>query len=243
MKVYAHRGNKAEYPENSLQAFTSAIELGVDGIEVDVQLTKDQHPMIIHDETLDRTSTGQGYLKDLLATQVKEFHLLNPDGSKSSETIPRLEEMLALFDSLDFKGELNIELKTDQFDYDGIEQLVLKTVGAKKRAYHIIYSSFNWHTIQRLKDLDPEADIALLIAEPLLPYLAHIPNFSPNALHIDFRLIGHLSNELKAAYPIRLWTVNGESELRRWLTSDEEIVEAVMTDHPKLAIALRKTKN
>lgn len=86
MKVYAHRGNKAEYPENSLQAFTSAIDLGVDGIEVDVQLTKDQHPMIIHDETLDRTSTGQGYLKDLLAAQVKEFHLLNPDGSKSSET-------------------------------------------------------------------------------------------------------------------------------------------------------------
>lgn len=243
MKLYAHRGNKAEFPENSLHAFTSAIELGVDGIEVDVQLTKDKQLMIIHDETLDRTSTGQGYLKDQLAAQVKEFHLLNPDGSQSSEIIPSLEEMLALFDTLKFQGELNIELKTDQFDYDGIEKLLLEIVGAKERAYRIIYSSFNWHTIQRLKALDPEADIALLIAEPLLPYLEQIPNFSPNALHIDSRLIKQLSSELKAAYPIRLWTVNDEIELRHWLTSKDERVEAVMTDYPRFAIELRETKD
>lgn len=243
MKIYAHRGNKSEFPENSLQAFASSIELGVDGIEVDVQLTKDQVPMILHDETLDRTSKGEGYLKDKSAAQVKEFHLLNPDNSQSNETIPTLEEMLALFDALQFEGELNIELKTDQFDYDGIEQLVVGIVQAKERAYKVIYSSFNWHTIQRLQDLSPKADLALLIAEPLLPYLEHIPSFSPNALHIDFRLLDHLDNELQSAYPIRLWTVNDEAELKRWLVTDDNRVEAVMTDHPRLAIGLREAQN
>lgn len=239
MKIYAHRGNKSEFPENSLQAFRSAIELGVDGVEVDVQLTLDQKPMILHDETVDRTSTGKGFLKDMTCETAKTLRLLNTDGRTSEESIPTLDEMLHLFDQLNFTGELNIELKTDQLEYEGIEQIVLDTVQHSKRAYKIIYSSFNWYTILRMKALNPEAELALLIAEPLLAYQNRIHEIGPSALHVDFRLVEKLDQDIVRPYPLRLWTINEKTEIVRWLTSDKQAVEVMMTDYPRLALSLR----
>lgn len=239
MKIYAHRGNKSEFPENSLQAFRSAVELGVDGVEVDVQLTLDQKPLILHDETVNRTTTGTGYLKDMTSSNAKTLRLLNPDGTTSDESIPTLEEMLHLFDQLNFTGELNIELKTDQLEYEGIEQIVMDTVQQTKRAYKIIYSSFNWYTMLRMKALNPEAELALLIAEPLLAYQNRIPEITPSALHVDFRLVKQLDQEIVHPYPLRLWTINEEAEIVHWLTSNHKAVDVIMTDYPRRALSLR----
>ncbi|MGO4929056.1 glycerophosphodiester phosphodiesterase family protein [Fundicoccus sp. Sow4_D5] len=243
IKIYAHRGNKSEFPENSLQAFRSAIELGVDGIECDVHVSADGQAIIIHDETIDRTTTGEGEIINMSLNEIKAFHLLNPDNRLSDEKIPTLEEMLEEFDRLAFNGELNIELKTDRHEYEGIEKLVKQTVEAKPRAYRIIYSSFNWKSIERMAELQPKAELALLIAEPLLPYQKFIPSLDPSALHVHFKLVEELDKAYTDSLPLRLWTVNESNEIEKWLKSDVLNVEGLMTDYPRQALKLRETMN
>ena len=243
MKIYAHRGNQSEFPENSLPAFKSAIELGVDGIECDVHLSKDGQAIIIHDETINRTSTGNGEIKNMTLADIKAVRLLNPDNSPSEEEIPTLSEMLDEFDNLKFDGELNIELKTDQHAYEGIEALVKELVEAKPRTYKIIYSSFNWTSIQRMTQLQPNAELALLIAEPLLAYQHLIPSFDPQALHVDFKLVDHFEEAYETTLPLRLWTVNETTELEKWLLATDTKVEAIMTDYPRHALKMRALIN
>ena len=243
MKIYAHRGNKSEFPENSILAFQSAIELGVDGIECDVHVSKDGKAIIIHDETIDRTSTGQGEIKEMTLADIKAVQLLNPDNSPSEEKIPTLSEMLEAFDTLKFNGALNIELKTDQHAYEGIEALVKELVEAKPRTYTIIYSSFNWTSIQRMAQLQPNAELALLLAQPLLAYQPLISSLAPHALHVDYKLVDHLDEAYQKTLPLRLWTVNETAALEKWFSATDTKVEAIMTDYPRQALKMRALSN
>lgn len=239
MKIYAHRGNKSEYPENSLAAFQSAVELGVEGIELDVHLSKDNEMVVIHDETLDRTTNKSGEVQTLTLSELKQANLLNVDGSVSEELLPTLAEVLNLLDELTFTGDLNIELKTDQNEYQGIEKLVKELIESKPRSYPIIYSSFNWHTINRMKKLEPQAELALLFAQPLMTYQHLIPEIAPDGLHIDFRLVAQLESAYQGDLPLRLWTVNDLADIRNWLLNEERNIEVIMTDYPRQALALR----
>lgn len=243
IKIYAHRGNKSEFPENSLLAFKSAIELGVDGIECDVHVSKDGQAIIIHDETVDRTSTGQGEIKEMTLADIKAVRLLNPDNSPSEEKIPTLSEMLDAFDTLNFNGALNIELKTDQYAYEGIEELVKELVETKSRTYTIIYSSFNWSSIQRMAQLQPNAELALLLAEPLLAHQSLISSLAPHALHVDYQLVDQLEETYQKTLPLRLWTVNEKAELEKWFLATDTKVEAIMTDYPRQALKMRVLSN
>lgn len=239
MKIYAHRGNKSEYPENSLAAFQSAVKLGVEGIELDVHLSKDNEMVVIHDETLDRTTNKSGEVQTLTLAELKQANLLNVDGSVSEELLPTLAEVLNLLDELTFTGDLNIELKTDQNEYQGIEKLVKELIESKPRSYPIIYSSFNWHTINRMKKLEPQGELALLFAQPLMTYQHLIPEIAPHGLHIDFRLVAQLESAYQGDLPLRLWTVNDLADIRNWLLNEERNIEVIMTDYPRQALALR----
>lgn len=239
MKIYAHRGNKSEYPENSLAAFQSAVELGVEGIELDVHLSKDNEMVVIHDETLDRTTNKSGEVQTLTLAELKQANLLNVDGSVSEELLPTLAEVLNLLDELTFTGDLNIELKTDQNEYQGIEKRVKELIESKPRNYTIIYSSFNWHTINRMKKLEPQGELALLFAQPLMTYQYLIPEIAPHGLHIDFRLVAQLESAYQGDLPLRLWTVNDLADIRNWLLNEERNIEVIMTDYPRQALALR----
>ncbi|MBR2756972.1 MAG: glycerophosphodiester phosphodiesterase, partial [Exiguobacterium sp.] len=114
MLIYAHRGYSANYPENTLSAFEAALPY-VDGIELDVQLSKDGRLVVIHDETVDRTTNGTGWVKDMMLQELRQLKI---DGY---ERIPTLEEVLGLIERSNVT--LNIELKTDQYAYPGIERL------------------------------------------------------------------------------------------------------------------------
>lgn len=241
MKIYAHRGNKSEFPENSLLAFRSAIELGVDGIECDVHVSADGQAIIIHDETIDRTTTGKGEIIKMFLEEIKAVKLKRADETISDETIPTLNEMLEEFDRLAFTGDLNIELKTDQHEYAGIELLVKQLVDAKPRSYRIIYSSFNWRSIERMAALQPNAQLALLIAEPLLSYQNYIPSLKPAALHVDFKLVDKLDKVYSDSLPLRLWTVNEKEDIEKWLKAKESNVEVLMTDYPRDALKIRES--
>ena len=94
--IFAHRGNWRNSAENSIQAFQDCINEGLDGIEVDLQMTKDSVLVIMHDETLDRTTTGSGKVSDYTIDDLRKLRLLNPIGVKTRQTIPTFEQVLLL---------------------------------------------------------------------------------------------------------------------------------------------------
>ena len=157
-------------PENTLLSFLHALESGVDGIELDVQLTSDGHLVVIHDEKIDRTTNGKGYVKDFKLNEIKQFsagvkfsHLkFYNETAWSKELIPTLEEVLELITP--YGIELNIELKTNVFPYEGIEEKVVSMV--KKFDYEdkVVYSSFHLPSILKLKKIDPHSKIAWLLS-------------------------------------------------------------------------------
>lgn len=241
LKIYAHRGNQAQAVENSLTAFQDAVTAGADGIECDLHLTADGALVVIHDEQLDRTTDSQGEISDLSLAQIQGASLRFPDGRLTQDRVPSLPELLNLLRDLDFKGTLNLELKTDQKDYAGIEAAVLATVEELAPDFDIVYSSFNWYTLQRLKALAPGAKIAALVEEALLPYLSHLPVLEPTAIHLDRQLFQ--DEALRANFkhwPIRLWTVNDPADWAYYASlAQDGHLEAIMTDTPAAALVMR----
>lgn len=116
-KIWAHRGASGFAPENTLPAFEIAKQLDVDGIELDVQMTKDGKLVVIHDETIDRTSNGSGYVKDYTLEQLRQFNFAKDKPMFGFVPIPTLEEVYALFADTDYV--INVELKTNVIPYDG----------------------------------------------------------------------------------------------------------------------------
>ena len=218
MLIYAHRGYSAKYPENTLSAFKAALP-HVDGIELDVQLTRDGRLVVIHDETVDRTTNGSGFVKDMTLRQLR---LLRTD---SGERIPTLEEVLVLLEPTDVT--LNIELKTDRFDYDGIEYLTWLAVTEFKLEERVVFSSFNPDTLVRLRDVAREARIAVLTGDGHPNLVGFVERVGAEAVHAQPEFMGTrdwmtLREQNRS---LRLYTINDPSEL-----PDMTGVDAIMTD-------------
>ena len=118
-KIFAHRGASAYAPENTLPAFELAERQGADGIELDVQLTKDGEVAVIHDEKIDRTGTGEGFVRDFTLAELKSLSFHNQMEEYRGVKIPTLREVLELVKPGNMA--VNIELKTGIFWYPGIE--------------------------------------------------------------------------------------------------------------------------
>ena len=159
VKIFAHRGASAYAPENTLEAFRLAMEQGADGIELDVQLTKDGELVVIHDETIDRVSNGKGAVRDYTLEELKSFSVSNHFEQYPDVKIPTLREVLELVKPGHM--EINIELKTGIFWYPEIEKKVLDLVKEEEMEDRIIYSSFNHYSVQKIKELAPEAEDGL----------------------------------------------------------------------------------
>lgn len=218
MLIYAHRGYSAKYPENTLSAFKAALP-HVDGIELDVQLTRDGRLVVIHDETVDRTTNGSGFVKDMTLRQLR---LLRIDGG---ERIPTLEEVLVLLEPTDVT--LNIELKTDRFDYDGIEYLTWLAVTEFKLEQRVVFSSFNPDTLVRLRDVAREARIAMLTGDGHPKLVDFVERVGAEAVHAqpEFMETNDAGLIREQNRLIRLYTINDPSEI-----SDMTGVDAIMTD-------------
>ncbi len=164
VKVWAHRGMSMQYPENTLEAFRAAAELGADlaGIETDVQLSKDGEVVVFHDETLDRVTDHKGYLRDYTLSELKSTKIMKRDGSHT--TIPTLDELLDLLKPYMEKNGLllNIELKTSVYRYPGLEEKALDIVRKHGVEKYIVWSSFLMESIKYMKELDPTAKTGML---------------------------------------------------------------------------------
>jgi len=218
MLIYAHRGYSAKYPENTLSAFKAALP-HVDGIELDVQLTRDGRLVVIHDETVDRTTNGSGHVKDMTLRQLRLLR------TESGERIPTLEEVLLLIEPSDVT--LNIELKTDRFDYDGIEYLTWLAVTEFKLEERVVFSSFNPDTLVRLRDVARDARIAVLTGEGQPHLIELVERIGAEAVHAQPEFVGTADAKTirEQNRLLRLYTINDPIEL-----PDMTGVDAIMTD-------------
>ena len=123
-RIWAHRGASGYAPENTLEAFKLAIDEKADGIELDVQLTKDKELVVIHDEKIDRTSNGKGYVKDYTLDELKKFNFNYGNEKYEEVKIPTLKEVYELLKPTNLI--INVEIKTGIIFYEGIEEKVLK---------------------------------------------------------------------------------------------------------------------
>ena len=162
--IWAHWGMSLQYPENTLEAFRAAAELGpaLGGIETDVQLSKDGVVMIFHDETLDRVTDTKGNLRDFTFEELRRVKIMRHDGTFTQ--IPTLEEVLALLKPYCEKNglRLNLELKTSVYRYEGIEKKTLEIVRKYGMEKYVLYSSFLMDSIRQIKELNPKAETAML---------------------------------------------------------------------------------
>ncbi|WP_456276890.1 glycerophosphodiester phosphodiesterase [Bacillus sp. AK128] len=247
-KIYGHRGAKGTYPENTLLSFSKAIEQGVDGLEIDVHLTKDGEVVVIHDETLERTTNGTGWIKDLSLAEIKQVSAGSPftylteyDKEWDTERVPTLKEVLELLAADPI--ELNIELKTYAVPYEGIEEKVHEIVKKYGNGRKVVYSSFHLPSLLRMKKIDPDSNIAWLLNDAIsLPH-DYIQTLQLEALHINKQLImtrPELAQQIRLlSDQLRIWTVNEPEEIQRLLDLQ---VNAIITDYPERAIALLRRK-
>lgn len=162
MKIWAHRGCSQNYPENTITSFKKACEIpGLTGIELDVQRTRDGKLVVIHDETVDRTTNASGFVRDFTVDQLKKMDI--ETGMDYVEHIPTLDEVL---DTIEYRLRegmlLNIELKTSVYDYPGIEREVVAAVEARGLQDSIVYSSFSAKSLVMLHMNAPYAKIGML---------------------------------------------------------------------------------
>ncbi|MCR4746701.1 MAG: Gfo/Idh/MocA family oxidoreductase [Lachnospiraceae bacterium] len=162
MQIWAHRGCSYRYPENTLEAFRAAAEIkGLTGIEMDVQMTRDGEIVVIHDENVRRTADGYRDVKDY---KLSEIRALRVDRSYIRTTIPTLEEVLRLLRPYCRRTGLliNIELKTNNYRYEGIEEKVVSIVKKLDIEKYVIYSSSLTDSIKKIKEIDKKSKTAVI---------------------------------------------------------------------------------
>lgn len=217
-----HRGAKGHKPENTLASFQKALDLGVDGIELDVHLSLDQKIVVLHDETLDRTTNGKGLVSALTLKTLQDFSI---DGAHS---IPTLAQV---FDLVDRKCFINVELKGNA-TAQPVCDLIEKYIAEKHWQYSdFIVSGFDWTMLQEVHNHNPKIPIGVLTATDLDLAVAFAESIAAFAIHPYFHLLtrektGAMQQKGFKVFP---WTANETEDLDQ-LKSFQ--VNGIITDFP-----------
>lgn len=237
--IYAHRGASAYAPENTLRAFRLAADMGADGVELDIQLTRDRRLVVIHDEQTDRLLGMPGAVADDSLAQLTALPVtggMNPTGK---ERVPLLVDVLALLKERGLR--VNIELKNSVNPYPGMEEMCLQAVADAGMEADTLYSSFNHYSLVRVKELLPSARCGMLYECCLLRPWDYAAAWGMDALHPHFTEL-MVDGEVGAAHALGLevnpWTVNSEADLRRVIDLG---ADRIITNHPDVGRRLLET--
>ncbi|MCI6152655.1 glycerophosphodiester phosphodiesterase [Fusobacterium perfoetens] len=232
-KNFAHRGFSGCYPENTMLAFEKAVEVGADGIELDVQLTKDGEVVIIHDETIDRTTDGKGTVVSFTYEELQKFDAsFKFRGQMGFNKIPTLREYFELVK--DTNIITNIELKTGINEYFGIEEKVWELIKEYKLEEKVIISSFNHYSILRMKKIAPSLKCGLLSETWIVDAGKYTENLGIECYHPHFaNMTKDIVKEIKShGIEINTWTVNKEEDMRDLI---EKGIDIIIGNYPDLA--------
>jgi glycerophosphoryl diester phosphodiesterase len=211
--IYAHRGARGYAPENTMAAFRLAAAMKANGIELDVQLTKDDHPVICHDETVDRTSNGRGLVKDLTLAEIQRLDFGSWFGKQfAGETAPALDEFLVWFRAASM--ELNVEIKNGPVHYDGIEEKVVRLIEKHDLVDRTIVSSFYHPSLLAVKKINPSLRTgALFCVRPIDP-CRFAEETGADYLHCNRENLDEawVREAIKRNLGINVWTVNTKEE-------------------------------
>jgi glycerophosphoryl diester phosphodiesterase len=209
-----------------MAAFEAACKIGADGIELDVQMTKDGEVVVIHDEQIDRTTNGIGFVK--LFDAGSWFH-----PKYSRQTIPSLQDVLDLIKMSGPEMKVNIELKNDVIFYEGMEEKVLQCVQRSGMMDSVILSSFQFKSLGKIRELDSSIQTALLFEGIPSNIIEEARKVRANALHSEasFAVSAAGKRTIDAGYPLRVFTINQTDKLEAFRKSG---VSAIITDYPGL---------
>lgn len=227
---FAHRGASAACPENTMAAFRKGLELGATGIETDVQMTRDGGLVLIHDESLDRTTDGKGFVKDLTLREVLEVDAGSWFGAAfSGERIPTLEDLLDLLQPTE--TILNIELKNGIFLYPGMEEKVIAAVREFGMSERVILSSFNHYSLAYCKSLAPDILTGILYMEGLYRPWDYAATLRADALHANhFAVLPEFAAEASEhGIDYHPFTVNDPERMKYLIDAG---VAGIITDYP-----------
>jgi len=201
-----HRGAKGHVAENTLASFGKALHLGADGIELDVHLSLDGKIVVIHDETLDRTTDGKGLVNALTWKTLQNFRIEN------EHLIPTLSEV---FDLIDRNCLINVELKGNA-TAKPVAHLIREYVSEKGWQYsNFIVSSFDWKMLQEVQLENPEIPIGVLTATDLDLAIAFAAYINACAIHPYFHLLTaeNTATMRQKGFKVFAWTVNEHEDL------------------------------
>lgn len=216
MLKIGHRGAKGYEPENTLISFQKAIDLNVDGIELDVHLSSDGEIMVIHDETIDRTTNGKGFVENLTSSQLKKLE------------IPTLIEVLDLVNCNCF---INIELKGIGTAKPVIE-LISHYILEKNWNYtDFLVSSFDWKMLEEVHLLNPKIRIGVLTEESISVALAFAKKIKAFSIHPDYALLSKENVALvqEKSFEVYPWTVNSNEDIQKIKSFN---VNGIISDFP-----------
>ncbi len=235
-QVYGHRGAKAVAPENTLPAFEKAIQLGAAGIELDTQATADGQLIVLHDFRLERTTTGNGLVREHTLAQLQgvdagiRFH-----ESFAGTPIPTLDQV---FDLVSDRCRVNVEIKN--MDWDGGPEVELLVQMMQRRKLHdqVIVSSFNPIALMKVRWADPSIALGLLYSGDLPLFLRRAwlgPLIAPEALHPHHTIIDeeYMRWARSQGHFVNTWTVNDPDEARRLAGLG---VDTIISDVPDVII-------
>lgn len=237
---FAHRGSSAICPENTMAAFAKGLEQGATGIETDVQMTKDGRLVLIHDESVARTTGAEGLVKDYTYDELAKLDAGSWFGADfQGERIPLLEELLELTKN---RGTIvNIELKNGSIQYPELEKRVIETVRHYNMSEQIVISSFNHYSLVECKHIDPEIRTGLLYGEGLYKPWEYAKLAKADALHAYHRAVlpEWVEEAKQHGVVYHPWTVNDEEQMKTLIDAG---VAGIITDYPDVLGGLLQIK-
>lgn len=219
--IFAHRGLPVKFAENSLEGFRYAAKHGAEGVEFDVHMTKDKVPVVMHDEEIDRTTDGSGYIKDYTLNEIRKFHL------KNGEPVPMLRELFEILQDKDLY--INLEFKTNKIHDKGIEAIVLALVKEYRFVHPIIFSSFNYQTLKNCQQIDPHQQYCFLTKVPVIFPQRFVRKNHFAAIHLHWYLPSKITQ--------RIWTVDNPKLAKKYMKRG---VAGIFTNNFELMNQLKK---
>jgi len=230
--IIAHRGASAEAPENTLAAFQAAARAGADGIELDVTMCASGDVVVIHDDTIDRTTNGSGRVRDMSLETLRFFDAGRWfDARYEGQVIPTLADVVDLVDESLF---INIEIKSTGLRDEGLEDGVIDLVRRRSIGDRVLISSFSPIALWRVRHRAPQLRRALLTAPNMPLFLRSgwpAPLVRPHTLHPHHSQVDdqYVQRAHQRGRQVNAWTVDAPEEMRRLC---EMGVDGIITNHP-----------
>ncbi|MFV8376965.1 glycerophosphodiester phosphodiesterase [Flavobacterium sp. LB1P71] len=232
MKKIGHRGVKGYEPENTLVSFQKALDMQVDGIELDVHLSVDDELMVIHDETIDRTTNGKGFVNKLSLRELKAFRIDDKHDprllAELAQQIPTLKEV---FDLVNQNCFINIELKSYE-TAEKVVALIEKYVVKKQWKYdRFLVSSFDWNALQQVAFLNDKIPIGVLTETNLDLAQAFAKFIQAKSIHPHFHLLTkeNTAQMQEKGLQVFPWTINEIEDIQKIKAFN---VNGIITDFP-----------